>query len=110
MPDLDEAPVGRPEDHSFSGAHYTLVDSPALPKPVQRPGPPVVVGGTGPNRTPELAARFGSEINVGFSTTEVAATQFERVYAACRAIGRDPGELGAVAGADRHHAGLPAAA
>jgi F420-dependent oxidoreductase-like protein len=81
------------ERYSFSGKHYTLTDSPALPKPVQRPRPPVVVGGVGPKRTPQLAARFADEINVAFQPLEVAATQFQRVDAACAAIGRDPAEL-----------------
>jgi F420-dependent oxidoreductase-like protein len=83
-----------PGDHySFAGSHYTLTDSPALPKPVQQPHPPVIVGGHGPKRTPTLAARFATEFNVAFSTPDVAATQFERVAEACREIGRDPAEL-----------------
>ncbi len=81
------------ERYSFAGEHYTLVDSPALPKPVQQPHPPVIVGGHGKKRTPELAARFAAEFNVGFSPVDVAAAQFERVDAACRAIGRDPSDL-----------------
>src|SRR5919107_150883 len=55
------------ERYSFSGEHYTLTDSPALPKPVQQPHPPVIVGGPGKKPTPELAARFAGEFNVGFS-------------------------------------------
>lgn len=81
------------ERYSFSGEHYTLTDSPALPKPVQQPHPPVIVGGHGPKRTPALAARFASEFNVGFSSVDVVAAQFERVDAACQAIGRDPSEI-----------------
>ena len=78
---------------SFAGTHYTLTDSPALPTPVQQPGPPVVVGGSGRKRTPALAARFAAEINVPFAPMDAAAGQFERVDVACRAIGRDPAEL-----------------
>lgn len=81
------------EKFSFSGKHYTLTDSPALPKPVQHPHPPVIVGGGGPKRTPALAARFADEINVGFRGIDVIAEQFGRVDAACQAIGRDPAEL-----------------
>ncbi|WP_433274183.1 LLM class F420-dependent oxidoreductase [Pseudonocardia xinjiangensis] len=79
--------------YSFGGSHYTVTDSPALPKPVQQPHVPVIVGGHGPKRTPALAARFATEFNVAFSSPEVSATQFERVGAACREIGRDPAEL-----------------
>ena len=78
---------------SFTGEHHTVTDSPALPKPVQQPRPPVIVGGHGPKRTPALAARFADEFNVGFSPIDVVAAQFERVEAACQAIGRDPSEL-----------------
>jgi F420-dependent oxidoreductase-like protein len=85
---LWETPEG--ETFSFTGRHYTLADSPALPKPVQRPRPPVVIGGHGPRRTPALAARFGDEMNVPFGSVERCAEQFARVDAACEAIGRDP--------------------
>jgi len=85
---------GTPEGERFShpGAHYPVTDSPALPKPVQRPVP-VIVGGHGKKRTPELAARYAAEINVAFSPMEAVAAQFERVEAACRAIDRDPAGL-----------------
>jgi F420-dependent oxidoreductase-like protein len=78
---------------SFAGRHYTLVNSPALPKPVQRPHPPVIVGGSGPRRTPALAARFASEFNIPFHPASGAAAQFDRVRSACTTIGRDPASL-----------------
>jgi F420-dependent oxidoreductase-like protein len=81
------------ERFSYAGAHYTVVDSPALPKPVQQPHPPVIVGGHGPKRTPALAARFATEINVPFVGVDAVAAQFGRVDAACREIGRDPADL-----------------
>ncbi|NYD67501.1 TIGR03560 family F420-dependent LLM class oxidoreductase [Agromyces atrinae] len=85
---LWSTPVG--ERYSFAGEHYTLVDSPALPKPVQSPVP-VVVGGGGPKRTPRVAARFASEFNIGFTLDPKPA--FDRVRAACDEIGRDPESL-----------------
>jgi alkanesulfonate monooxygenase len=81
------------ERFSHSGAHYTLTDSPALPKPVQQPHPPIIVGGKGPKRTPALAARFANEVNVPFAGIDEVAAQFARVDEACRTLGRDPGEL-----------------
>ncbi len=83
-------PVG--ETFSFSGRHYVLADSPALPKPVQG-RVPLVVGGHGKRRTPDLAARFATEFNVGFSDVATVDAQFGRVRAACEAVGRDPGDL-----------------
>jgi F420-dependent oxidoreductase-like protein len=79
--------------YSFSGNHHTLVDHPALPRPVQQPRPPVIVGGKGKRRTPELAARFADEYNVPFDTEEVIGACFDRVRGACAAMGRDPATL-----------------
>jgi F420-dependent oxidoreductase-like protein len=75
---------------SYAGRHYTVTDSPALPKPVQRPGPPVIVGGGGPKRTPRLAATYAAEYNAAFRPLEVFMDQSTRVREACDAIGRDP--------------------
>lgn len=78
---------------SFDGAHYTVTDSPALPKPVQDGGPPIIIGGGGPKKTPHLAARFASEYNLPFSPMDFWAHQKGLVQEACRTIDRDPGEL-----------------
>jgi F420-dependent oxidoreductase-like protein len=92
---------------TLEGTHYPVVDSPALPKPVQqpgpsnptqRPGPPIIVGGHGARRTPRLAATYAAEFNLVFSPLEETATQFGRVRAACEAQGRDPDTLAYSAG------------
>jgi F420-dependent oxidoreductase-like protein len=74
---------------SYEGRHYDIVDSPALPKPVQQPGPPVIIGGKGPRRTPRLAARFADEFNVPFSSLEDTDAQYQRVAEAIEREGRD---------------------
>jgi F420-dependent oxidoreductase-like protein len=83
---LWETPEGK--TFSFAGTHYAVTDSPALPKPVRQPRPPVLIGGSGPRRTPRLAARYADEYNVGFSSIEDTAAAFGRVKAACSAAGR----------------------
>ncbi|HEV7975038.1 LLM class F420-dependent oxidoreductase [Amycolatopsis sp.] len=88
---LWETPEG--ETFSYDGEHFKLVDSPALPKPVQRPRPPVIIGGHGKKRTPELAARYANEFNLPFASPEIANAQFALVDAAARKIGRDPAEI-----------------
>ncbi|HEY6537537.1 MAG TPA: LLM class F420-dependent oxidoreductase [Candidatus Dormibacteraeota bacterium] len=88
---LWSAPEG--STFSFTGTHYQLQQSPALPRPWQRPGPPLLIGGMGRRRTPELAARFATEFNVAFVSLADAGTQFEAVERACRERGRDPGDL-----------------
>lgn len=85
------APVG--ERFSYQGTYYQVSDSPALPKPVQRPRPPVIIGGHGPRRTPALAAKYADEFNIAFSNAEAVAAQFARVRSACAEAGRDPGSL-----------------
>jgi F420-dependent oxidoreductase-like protein len=79
------------ERYSYDGKYYHLLDAPALPKPVQRPGPPIIVGGRGPKRTPELAARFADEFNMPFKTVAETATAFQRVRAAAEAYARPAG-------------------
>jgi F420-dependent oxidoreductase-like protein len=74
--------------YDFAGRHYTLTGSPALPKPVQSPRPPLIVGGQGPRRTPALAARFADEFNLPFARLADAPAHFEAVRAACAAIDR----------------------
>lgn len=76
--------------YSFEGQHYTIVGSPALPKPTQTDGPPVIIGGWGPKRTPRLAARFASEFNVPFSPVSAFAEQCTKVRDACIKAKRDP--------------------
>ncbi|GAA2862555.1 LLM class F420-dependent oxidoreductase [Actinoplanes cyaneus] len=71
----------------FDGKFYRVSDSPALPKPVQSPLP-VIIGGHGKKRTPDLAARFAAEFNVPFSKIEDIPAQYERVRAASAAAGR----------------------
>jgi alkanesulfonate monooxygenase len=88
---LWSTPAG--ETFSFDGRHYQLKDSPALPKPVQQPHPPVIVGGHGAKRTPALAARFGAEINVPFAGADVCQAMYRRVDEACARIERDPATL-----------------
>ena len=82
--------TGAGERFSFDGRHYQVVDSPGLPKPAQRPHPPIIIGGAGKTRTPRLVAAYADEYNAPFHTLEAATGQFERVRAACEKAGRDP--------------------
>ncbi len=89
-------PDGGRFDHE--GRHYQLAGAPGLPKPRQRaadgtPRIPIIIGGTGPRRTPALAARYADEFNVAFSDLPVVTAQYQRVREACEAAGRDPGSI-----------------
>jgi F420-dependent oxidoreductase-like protein len=89
--ELWRAPIDT--QYSFEGEHYTVVASPALPKPVQPGGPPIIIGGWGPTRTPRIAARFATEYNLPFGQVDHFAGQVDKVRTACEAIGRDPDDV-----------------
>lgn len=80
------------ERFSFTGNHYELTDSPALPKPAQE-RVPIIIGGAGKRRTPQLAARFADEFNHAFPAPGMIPALHERVVAACEAIERDPATM-----------------
>lgn len=84
-----------PEGDMFNhdGRFHRFVDSPALPKPAQRPGPPVIIGGRGPKRTPALVAKYAAEFNLPFTPIEEIAPAIERVDKACVTAGRSPLEV-----------------
>jgi F420-dependent oxidoreductase-like protein len=84
-------PAGQTFD--YAGTHYTVKDSPALPKPVQRPHPPIIIGGGGAKRTPALAARFAAEFNLAFPSLDFVGAQYGRVRAALEKVGRAPDEM-----------------
>jgi F420-dependent oxidoreductase-like protein len=81
------------ETFDFAGELYPVDASPALPKPVQEGGIPVIVGGAGRKRTPRLAARYAAEFNVPFASAEDNARLFAGVRTACEEAGRDPGSM-----------------
>lgn len=84
---------GTPEGDTFDfeGEYYTLTDSPALPKPYQRPAPPIIIGGRGRRRTPSLAAQYASEFNLAFPDSPVDwRSACDTVAEYCEARERDP--------------------
>jgi alkanesulfonate monooxygenase SsuD/methylene tetrahydromethanopterin reductase-like flavin-dependent oxidoreductase (luciferase family) len=92
---------------TFAGEHFSASGLDALPKPVQRPYPPLILGGRGGPRSLRLAARFADEYNTVMSTAAEIAAMRRRHDRACEAEGRDPASLplsmmtGWVVGADR---------
>jgi F420-dependent oxidoreductase-like protein len=84
---LWSTPLG--ETFHFAGRHYQLSRSPGLPKPVQKPHPPVLIGGHGRRRTPALAAAYADEINVPFGSVADTRAVFAATTEACESLGRD---------------------
>jgi F420-dependent oxidoreductase-like protein len=83
-------PVG--DKYDFTGTHYSVVDSPALPKPAQEKLP-IIIGGGGAKRTPALAAKYATEFNIPFVPLDTLQTQFGRVATALSDAGRGPADL-----------------
>jgi F420-dependent oxidoreductase-like protein len=92
---------------SFEGEHYRVLELDALPKPVQRPRPPLILGAKGRPRSLRLAARYADEYNTAMSTAAEIADLRDRLDQACEEEGRDPATLplsmmtGWLVGADR---------
>src|SRR5665213_750161 len=78
---------------SFYGEHFQLIDCPALPRPSQNSGPPVILGGKGKPRTLRLAARWAAEFNLEFPRPGVPGIIRRDLLAACESAGRDPDSL-----------------
>ena len=81
------------EESAFNGRYYTLVDARCDPKPMQRPGPPITIGGTGEKLTLRVVAKYADRWNFNGKSVE----DFQRLNTVlddhCRAVGRDPHEI-----------------
>jgi F420-dependent oxidoreductase-like protein len=75
---------------TFDGEHYRLRDLEAQPKPVQRPRPPIIIGGSAGPRSAALAARFADEYNTVSPTPDEARERRAAVARACEREGREP--------------------
>ena len=78
------------EEFSFEGRHYRLERCRAEPKPVQRPHPPLIMGGAAGPRAARLAARWADEYNTTFATLEDCRERRARIVDACEQAGREP--------------------
>jgi F420-dependent oxidoreductase-like protein len=87
------------ERSSFAGKYYTLADAPFEPKTIQRPHPPILIGGVGPKLIQPLVARYADIWNF-FADADPARTKAlcEHFDAVCRRVGRDPASIEKSAG------------
>jgi alkanesulfonate monooxygenase SsuD/methylene tetrahydromethanopterin reductase-like flavin-dependent oxidoreductase (luciferase family) len=77
-------------EFSFKREHYELTDLNAQPKPVQRPHPPIIMGGSAGPRSAKLAVRFADEYNTPFPSPEDIRRRKASIDQACEQAGRDP--------------------
>ena len=78
------------EEFSFEGRHYRLERCRAEPKPLQKPHPPIVMGGGAGPRVARLAARWADEYNTPFASVEDCRERPGRIAQACEREGREP--------------------
>jgi F420-dependent oxidoreductase-like protein len=85
---------GGPEVHArYEGDHHSVREARNVPKPVQRTGMPIMVGGNGPNVTWRLAARYADELNLDGLSPDEVRDALPTIRARCEEIGRDPASL-----------------
>ena len=82
-----------PDGWSFEGKQVSVLDAGFHPKPVQRPHPPIIVGGEGRPRSLRLAAHYADEYNMSVSDPDQCSAKFALLDAECRKIGRDPATM-----------------
>ena len=78
---------------SFDGTHYKLTDALAEPKPVQRPHPPIWIGGSGRQRTLRITARYADVWNAAGGSPDEVAEVSAVLDQRCAEIGRDPAQI-----------------
>jgi F420-dependent oxidoreductase-like protein len=78
---------------TFKGSYYELTDARCEPKGVQRPHPPICIGGSGEKRTLRTAARFAHHWNFVGGTVEQFTRARDVLYQHCADLGRDPASI-----------------
>ncbi|MGE0680900.1 MAG: LLM class F420-dependent oxidoreductase [Candidatus Binatia bacterium] len=78
---------------SFQGQYYTLTDAPFMPKPVQKPHPPILIGGVGEKRILPLVAQYAQMWNIPSLPPDQVAEKGKILEKACQKIGRNCNEI-----------------
>lgn len=81
------------ETTDFDGRFYRLTTARCEPKPVQRPHPPICIGGVGERRTLRAVARWAQHWNLPGGGVEQFQKLREVLHAHCADLGRDPAEI-----------------
>lgn len=77
----------------FSGEYYTLREAILLPRPQRPGGPPILIGGNGPQRTLPLVARYASEWNAVYTSHEIFRQRSQMLDELLAQYGRSPAEV-----------------
>ena len=77
------------DDGPYEGRHYRLAETICLPRPIQRPGPKILIGGSGERKTLRLVARYADACNLFAPSHGVVAHKLDVLARHCEAEGRD---------------------
>jgi F420-dependent oxidoreductase-like protein len=83
----------RHQHATYEGPYARVANARNVPKPIQQPRVPIMVGGNGPNVTWRLAARYADELNLDGLTPEETAEALPTIRGRCEEIDRDPATL-----------------
>ena len=78
---------------TFEGKYAHVAGAINMPKGIQKPRPPIIVGGNGPDVTWRIAAKFADELNLVFKSPDEVVADMPTIRARCEEIGRDPATL-----------------
>jgi F420-dependent oxidoreductase-like protein len=82
------------EKASYKGKHYTINEAVCEPKPLQKPHPPVTIGGSGEKLTLKVTAQYADRCDFGYlPSIELYKRKINSLAAHCRVVGRDPREI-----------------
>jgi F420-dependent oxidoreductase-like protein len=82
------------EKISYEGKHYKINEAICEPKPVQKPHPPITIGGGGEKLTLKITAQYADRYDFGYlPSLELYKHKLEVLENYCRAVGRDPQEI-----------------
>jgi F420-dependent oxidoreductase-like protein len=78
---------------TFGGRYYQLIEARCEPKPIQRPHPPICIGGSGEKRTLRTVAKWAQHWNMMTTSVDVWKQKRDVLHEHCAALGRDPAEI-----------------
>jgi len=81
------------DDGPYHGRHYQLEETICSPRPIQQPGPKIMVGGSGERKTLRLVAQYADACNLFATSPDVVAHKLEVLDRHCEAEGRDPATI-----------------
>jgi alkanesulfonate monooxygenase SsuD/methylene tetrahydromethanopterin reductase-like flavin-dependent oxidoreductase (luciferase family) len=73
---------------SFNGKYYQIHNAYCNPKPIQKPSPPILVGGSGERKTLKIVAKYGDACNL-FGSAETVKRKLNILKDHCKSVGRD---------------------